>query len=92
MLKVVSLNCVGPLSHFKDIQVDNMLLKGDIMHLIETSLEESDQSTLILDGYGVHLTSVGRGKGIATYYKPDILKHETDFKSNNIQITKYTSK
>ena len=90
-LKVVSLNCAGLQAHFRDIQVDNMLVKGDIIHLIETSLEESDPSPLKLDKYDVHMTSVGRGKGISTYYRPAIFKHEKDLKSPNIQITKYTS-
>ena len=69
-----------------------MIGKGDIIHLIETSLDENDQSPLTLEGYEVHLTSVGKGKGIATYYKPDIFKHEKDFKRSNMQITKYTSR
>ena len=54
-------------------------------------MEECDETPLDLNGYKVHLTSVGRGKGIATYYKADMFKHEEDFKDKNMQITKYTS-
>ena len=91
-LKIVSFNCAGLQAHFKDIQVDNMIGQGDLIHLIETSLDENDQSPLTLEGYDVHLTSVGKGKGIATYYKPDTFKHEKDLKKSNMQITKYTSR
>ena len=91
-VKLVSFNCAGLQAHFRDLQVDNMIGKGDIIHLIETSLDENDQSPLTLEGYEVHLTSVGKGKGIATYYKPNIFKHEKDFKRSNMQITKYTSR
>ena len=91
-LKVVSLNCAGLQAHVGDIQVDDTIAKGDIIHLIETSLEFKEESPLKLQGYDVHLTSVGRGKGIATLYKPDKFKHEGDLKRSNMQITKYSSK
>ena len=81
--KVVSLNCACLQAHFRDILVDDTIVKGDIIHLIETSLEECDETPLDLNGYKVHLTSVGRGKGIATYYKADMFKHEEDFKDKN---------
>ena len=59
--------------------------------MIETSLEDNEESPLKLQGYDVHLASVGRGKGIATLYKPDKFKHEGDLKRSNMQITKYSS-
>ena len=90
-LKVVSLNCAGLKPHFKDIGVDGMLLKGDIIHLIETSLEEEEASPLILLGYECHLSSAGRGKGIATYYKSSIFSHREDNISRNMQLTKFST-
>ena len=51
-----------------------MIGKGDLIHLIETSLDENDESPLNLEGHKVHLTSVGNGKGIATYYNHDTFK------------------
>ena len=90
-LKVVSLNCAGLKPHFKDIANDSMIMNGDIIHLIETSLEEEDDSPLILLDHGYHLTSAGRGKGIATYYKASIFSHKQDYKTGNIQITKFCS-
>jgi exonuclease III len=66
-------------------------MNGDIIHLIETSLEEDEDSPLILLDYEYHLTSAGRGKGIATYYKASKFKHEEDFKTKNMQITKFSA-
>ena len=68
-----------------------MIMNGDMIHLIETSLEEGENSPLILLDYACHLTSTGRGKGIATYYKVSKLQHEQDFKTPNMQITKFNS-
>ena len=89
--KVVSLNCAGLKAHFKDIATDSMIMNGDIIHLIETSLEEEEDSPLILLDYDYHLTSSGRGKGIATYYKASKFQHQEDFKTANMQITKFTA-
>ena len=90
-LKIVSLNCAGLKPHFKDIGGDGMILKGDIIHLIETSLEVEEESPLILLGYDCHLSSIGRGKGIATYYKASKFNHKEDFKTGSIQITKFSA-
>ena len=75
------------------MKTDNTLLQGDIIHLIETSLEEKEESPLNrnLQDYEAHLISVGRGKGIATYYKASIFKHEQDFRMTSMQITKFSS-
>ena len=40
-IRIVSLNCAGLRAHLKDIVADDTLLKGDIINLIETSLEEN---------------------------------------------------
>ena len=87
----MSLNCAGLIAHYKDIAADNMVLNGDIIHLIETSLKDEEANPLILSGFACHLTSVGPGKGIATYYKESKFKHKVDFKTMNIQITKFCS-
>ena len=90
-LKVVSLNCAGLKAHFKDIETDNTILNADIIHLIETSLEVDEESPLKLQGYDTQLTSVGRGKGIATYYKSSVFKHQQDYTTAHMQITKFSS-
>ena len=90
-VKVLSLNCAGLRAHFKDIERDVMILKADIIHLIETSLEEGEESPLELPGYECQLTSAGRGKGIATYYKVNVFTHELDSLTRNTQITKFST-
>ena len=35
--------------------------------------------------------SIGKGKGIATFYKSDLAQHELDCTENNLQVTKFTS-
>ena len=58
-IRIVSLNCAGLRAHSKDIVADDTLLKGDIINLIETSLEENEENPLNLVGYASHCISVG---------------------------------
>ena len=90
-VKVASLNCAGLKPHFIDIQADSHLLKADVIHLIETSLDADDNTQFTLPGYSSHFINIGNGKGIATYYKTGVVEHEQDLKENNMQITKFTS-
>ena len=90
-IKVASLNCAGLKPHFADIQADEHLLQADIIHLIETSLDDTEIEEYTLPGYNSHFINVGNGKGIATFYKPEVVKPEQDLKDKNIQITKFTS-
>ena len=90
-VKVASLNCAGLKPHFTDVQSDEHLLKADIIHLIETSISIAEEDQHQLKGYDSHFISIGNGKGIATYYKPDVVQHQQDVKETNMQITKFTS-
>ena len=90
-LKVASLNCAGLKPHFPDIYVDEHLLKADIIHLIETSLDANDEHDFSLPGYNSHFLSIGNGKGIVTFYKNGSAHHELDCKENNMQIMKFSS-
>ena len=90
-LKVASLNCAGLKPHFADIYVDEHLLKADIIHLIETSLNANDEHDFCLPGYSSHFLSIGNGKGIVTFYKNGSAHHELDCKENNMQIMKFSS-
>ena len=90
-LKVASLNCSGLKAHFADIQADEHLLNADVIHLIETSLIATDTTEYILPGYSSHFLNIGNGKGIATFYKTEVVEHEQDLEENNMQITKFTS-
>ena len=90
-IKVVSLNCAGLKPHYEDILYDEAVQRGDIIHLIETSLEKNEESPLNLWGYESHIISVGNGKGIATYYKASMFTNKHDYITPNMQITKFCS-
>ena len=90
-VKIVTLNCAGLKEHFMDIETDNTLQMGDVIHLVETSLEINEEEVFKLQGYQAHYASIGKGKGITTYYKRNMVQHQDDFITNDIQITKFTS-
>ena len=90
-IKVMSLNCAGLKSHYKDIEADPKIANGDMIHLIETSLEEPEENPLKLSRYGIHTKSNGKGKGIASYYNVHVFQHQSDFIEQNIQVTKFSS-
>ena len=92
-LKISSLNCRSLVKHFKDIELDALLLKSDLMALQETWLESDDErADLEISGYQLHLNSYGRGKGVAIYYKEDLFEHRLDIKKENMQLSQFTSK
>ena len=92
-IKVASLNCAGLAPHFIDVLADEKLLKADIIHLVETSLRNTEESQqLSIQGYQSHFLNVSKGKGIVTYFKPKLFTHEADFVASNMQITKFKSK
>ena len=92
-LKISSLNCRSLNKHFKDISSDEQLPKSDIIALQETWLEDDDvNENFNIPGYILHLNSKGRGKGIATYFKSSLFKHETDKKQDHIQLSKFKSR
>ena len=90
-VKIATLNWAGLKSHFKDIQMDEKIKKADIIHLIETSLTETELNPLTLPGYEVHDICIGNGKGISTYYKRSMFKNEKDYVTENMQVTKFSS-
>ena len=65
-VKIATLNCAGLAPHFLDIECDEHLMKADVIHLIETSVEEQDEPHFSLAGYSSHYISIGNGKGLDT--------------------------
>ena len=49
------------LAHFQDIQNDDILQNGDVIHLLETSLkEDDDDDSFTLDGFSRTFIKIGR--------------------------------
>ena len=92
VLNISSLNCRSLKKHFEDISSDELLLKSDIICLQETWLEDKTiPENILMPNYNLHLNSQGKGKGIAIYYKEDIIKHEQDINDENMQLSKFNS-
>ena len=91
-IKISSLNCRSLKKHHEDIAKDNLLMKSDIICLNET-WEETDhiRDDLQIPDYELKLNSKGNGKGLATYYRKDIFKHDFDVKDDYMQLSKFTS-
>ena len=85
------MNCNGLAAHYVDLLADDKLMKADIIHLIETSLEKNEGNQFNIAGYKSHFINVGNGKGIAVYFKSEHFNHEQDFIAANMQLTKFTS-
>ena len=91
-LRISSLNCRSLRSKIQDIRKDFELFRSDIICLSETWLNPGEQLTdLQLDGYSLHVNSVGSGRGLATYYKDTKFDQEIDFTENDCQVSKFTS-
>ena len=90
-IKVITINCAGLKAHMNDIQTDDKLLKADIIHLVEISLDENEENPLKIDGYESHDCSVRNGMSITTYYKQNLLEKEDDYVTSEIQVAKFTA-
>ena len=49
------------------------------------------QEDLNLRNYNLKLNSISNGKGLATYFKLDIFKHEKDIKLESMQLSKFSA-
>ena len=90
-LKVCSLNTRSLRKHVEDVRSDPFLLKSQVLCLQETWLEhgEEEQDRYLLEGYEGHFTSVGRGKGLATFVKQGLqVMSQHNFADENIQLAK----
>jgi exonuclease III len=91
-LKISSLNCRSLRSKLEDMRKDFELCRSDIICLSETWLKPGEAlDDLQVEGYLLHVNSIGSGKGIATYYRRGKFKPETDVKEADLQISKFTS-
>ena len=77
------------MAHKEDLKVDTKILKGNIIHLLETSIPEHfDVGGLQLPGKRSEFINVGRGKGITTFIDQDIICETIREMNEDLQIIK----
>ena len=89
--KIAMLNCSGLRAHILDIKADTQLLQADIIHLVETSIEQdSPTKDLELEGYISYFHNISKGKGIVTYVKNNTkIKMNEHTSDTGIQISSF---
>ena len=90
--KIISLNTYSLRKHISDIKGDFQLLSGNVICLQETWLEpqEESQECYQIANFNAHFNSLGRGKGLATFF-PDEFTVEESVEDPNFQISKIVS-
>ena len=92
-LKVFSLNCQSLRGKITHIREDKIAARSDVICLSETwLLSDNNNENIQIEGFSLQANGVGRGKGIATYFKENIFQHSKDIKEKYFQLTKLTSK
>ena len=92
MIRVSFLNTRSIKNKFHNILTDVSLMMSDVIMLTETWLDDNDDTnTYKLQGYGMNLNKIGRGKGMATYYRGKTFKHEKNINGDGFSLSKVTS-
>ena len=88
-IKISFLNCRSMKNKFDHIKADKCLMKSDIIVLTETWLEhtQNEDDQYKLTEFEANLNSIGRGKGIASYYKLK-MQNVTNINCEGFSITK----
>ena len=89
---ISSINVRSLRLHFEDMKTTPNIKISDVICVQETWLhpQEHTSNSLQLEGFTAHFNSVGRGKGIATYYR-DTFKFAVDVCEATYQMTKLFS-
>ena len=87
---VVSCNIRSLPAHFEDLISTPKLSQSKVICLQETWLNVEEMGQFRIEGFSTHLNSIGRGKGIATYFRSEF-KWVRDVKRDKYQMTKITS-
>ena len=86
---ITSLNIRSLPKHFTDLCNDFRMRHSEIICIQETWCSDVfENNQLMLDGFNLHLTNHGNGKGIATYYK-DAFLFQTEINNERFQMTKF---
>jgi hypothetical protein len=90
--RISFLNCRSMKNKFENIMADRSLLKSDLIILTETLLEEGEtvNNDYDLPDYEANFNNVGRGRGIASYYK-NKFKHTQNVNFGGFSISKVES-
>ena len=89
IFKLCSLNSMNLENNVGNIICDPTLKESTLLALSETWLEP--QKVYRIDGYESYYNNVGPGKGIAIFYKPEILEPCEKITENNMQISQLIS-
>ena len=91
-LRIFSLNCQSLRGKMDHMRYDKILGKSDIICLSETwLLTDEFAENLQIEGFMLQLNSVAFGKGLATYFRPEVFKHCEDVIETHFQLTKMES-
>ena len=91
-LKIFSLNCQSLRGKIEHLREDKIVTTSDVICLSETWLMSDENiDNIKIDGYVLQLNGVGRGKGVATYFRQNIFHHSQDIKERYFQLTKLIS-
>ena len=89
-IKIMFMNCAGMIPHYEDIKADYRLKRADMINLIETSLlDEHKEEEFSLSGYSENFIKMGRGKGIASFYKANEFRRDEKIASEKYQVIKF---
>ena len=91
-IKLFFLNYRSLKNKFTNVKNYTMIQKADLIVLTETWLEKSECSTeeYELQNYKSNLINVGKGRGIASYYKQEFL-HVKNINCEGFSLTKFES-
>ena len=93
-LKIYYHNVQSLRDKIEDIRLDYIPFYADVMIFAESWMQPEecvDDPTLQLQKYSLSLNSIGRGKGLAVYFKESGLVVTQEIKRQNLQITKLKS-
>ena len=88
-VKVSCLNICSLRDKLDDVKADHVLLRSDVIILLETWLNpevHEDDISLQLEGYKLYLNSVGRGRGIAAYVREEEILDTVNITQSDLQI------
>ena len=91
-LKLAHMNGQSLLRHIDDLKADSVLIQSDIIFVNETWIPEgfTNEEKFNLPGFQRKLLNVGRGKGIACFYKSGFTPVQ-EIKQSFFQILKVTN-